>query len=196
MNASAVLILHNDSCQTMLKSTALKNVLLLLTIILSGVASFHSKLSHPVYRMTSLKGFSDPNWNWGSSLGTGHDAAMKLRLRLGTSDKRADFIASIVGNSKDFDLEDVKLALALRFQRASRERIAGSEEGYEIMDKMAMRKYENADGEAYLLRDLEELVSILPVDLMSEAGMTIGPRPLFYTAAKVLCGMKFCTAGL
>lgn len=177
----------------MLKSTTL----LFIVIFLCEVASFDFKLSHHhVNRMTSLKGFSDPNWNWGSSNGTGHDAAMKLRRRLATIDQRTDFIASIVGESDDFNLEDVKLALALRFQRAARERIVGSEQGYKIMDKMATLKYENAEGEAYLQRDLENLSSILPTELTQEAGLSTSSRPLFHSAAKVLCGMKFCAIGL
>ena len=147
-------------------------------------------------RMTSLKGFSDPNWNWGSSVGTGHDAAMKLRIKLGTSDKRTEFIKSIVDNSDDFSLEDVKLALALRFQRASREGISGGQEGYKIMEKMARRKYETVEGAENLLRDLKDLCVLLPVDLMAEAGSPGGGGLLQYEAAKVLCGMKFCTLGL
>lgn len=149
------------------------------------------------YRMTSLNGFSDPNWNWGSSNGSGHEAAMKLRFQLGDTEKRKSFIKNVV-NTSDIDFEDIKLALALRFQRASREGKGGSDEGYIIMTKMANRKYEGGkSGESRLLFDLEELLLVLPSDLVSEAGSVVGGGGhLNYTAAKVLCGMNFKTAGL
>ena len=171
----------------------LLNIALFLVFNVDGYGYSHTLRTS---RMTSLKGFSDPNWNWGSSVGTGHDAAMKLRIKLGTSDKRTEFIKSIVDNSDDFSLEDVKLALALRFQRASREGISGSEEGYKIMEKMARRKYESVEGADILLRDLQDLCCLLPVDLVAEAGSPNGGGLLQYEAAKVLCGMKFCTLGL
>ena len=90
----------------------------------------------------------------------------------------------------------MKLALALRFQRASREGISGGQEGYKIMEKMARRKYETVEGAENLLRDLKDLCVLLPVDLMAEAGSPGGGGLLQYEAAKVLCGMKFCTLGL
>jgi hypothetical protein len=153
----------------------------------------------------SLKGFSDPNWNWGSSMGTGHDAAMKLRNRLDSADKRDQFIVGIINGKADFNLEDVKLALALRFQNAARESIAGGREGYEIMEKMANRKYENGNGdtkgEDLLLTDLEALISILPEDknwnfFIMVAGLEPGScTPIQKKAAQVLCGMKFSQRG-
>ena len=146
--------------------------------------------------MASLSGFSDPNWNWGSSVGTGHDAAMNLRSALGTSDKRVTFIQSIVNSSDQYNLDDVKLALALRFQRASRERIDGSNEGYIIMERMARLKYEGPNGEMVLLKDLTDLAGILPVDLMNQAGVEGAGGPVQHVAAMVLCGMKFCAVGL
>lgn len=166
-----------------------------LACLISSSNAYSLKSVSTDHRMTSLKGFSDPNWNWGSSVGTGHDAAMKLRLTLGTSDKRRDFITNILGET--VDIEDIKLAMALRFQRASREGIAGGDDGYKIMDKMARRKYENKDGETALMNDLRDLVEVLPVDLVLEAGpLPAGGVTVKYVAAQVLCGMKFCTVGI
>ena len=145
--------------------------------------------------MKSLKGFSDPNRNWGSSVGTGHDAAMKLRTKLGDFDKRQEFISDIVSNSGAFDLEDVKLALALRFQRTSS--TIGSEEGYRIMSQMARLKYESREGEEILRRDLSELVRILNPKFVAEAGpVPLGGANLMYVAAQALCGMRFSTVGI
>lgn len=167
-----------------------------LALSILNVDSYSNNYISKASPMTSLKGFSDPNWNWGSSVGTGHDAAMKLRIKLGTSDKRTEFIQSIVNNTTEFNLEDVKLALALRFQRASREEISGSNEGYKVMMNMARRKYETVEGEEVLLKDLQEICCILPLDLVAEAGLPGGGGLLQYEAAKVLCGMKFCSRGL
>eukprot|EP00596_Hydrurales_sp_CCMP1899_P009351 CAMPEP_0119041864 /NCGR_PEP_ID=MMETSP1177-20130426/14015_1 /TAXON_ID=2985 /ORGANISM="Ochromonas sp, Strain CCMP1899" /LENGTH=156 /DNA_ID=CAMNT_0007008237 /DNA_START=167 /DNA_END=637 /DNA_ORIENTATION=- len=153
-----------------------------------------------------LQGFSDPNWNWGSSMGTGHDAAMLLRNRLDSADKRDQFIVGIINGSKEFNLEDIKLALALRFQCAARESIAGGREGYEIMEKMAKRKYENGNGdtkgEDLLQTDLEALLTILPADknwnfFVMVAGLEPGGNGevLHQRAAQVLTSMKFSKNG-
>lgn len=128
-------------------------------------------------------------------MGTGHDAAMKIRQRLSTTEKREYFISCIVSGTDTFSSEDIKLTLALRFQRASREGIAGSKEGYNIMNKMAACKYETAVGEIELIDDLESLVKLLPEDL-TDLGPSVADRRLSYVAAKVLSGMSFCKIGL
>ena len=128
-------------------------------------------------------------------MGTGHDAAMKLRQRLATTEKREFFIACLVSGADTFDSEDIKLALALRFQRASREGIAGSAEAYKIMNKMAACKYETAAGKIGLIDDLESLITLLPKDML-DVGPSTADRQLSYTAAKVLSGMNFCKVGL
>jgi hypothetical protein len=122
---------------------------------------------------------------------------MKLRLKLGTSDYRKEFIKKIVQGSEEFNLEDIKLALALRFQRASREGIDGAEEGYQIMNRMAKKEYEGEKGELKLRRDLDELLLSLPADMVSTAGpVPVKGEVLEYVAAKVLSGMNFVTRGL
>mmetsp|Transcript_27272 Transcript_27272/g.26084 ORF Transcript_27272/g.26084 Transcript_27272/m.26084 type:complete len:186 (+) Transcript_27272:133-690(+) len=152
-----------------------------------------TRMSYPVVGT----GFADPNWNWGSSVGKGHEAAMKLRLKLGNSDSRAGFIKKIVQGSEEFNLEDIKLALALRFQRASYEGIEGSKEGSQIMNRMAKREYEGGKGEIKLRRDLDELLLSLPADMVSGAGpVPVNGEVLEYVAAKVLMGMNFVTRGI
>ena len=142
--------------------------------------------------MKSVSGFSDPNWNWGSANGTGHDAAMAIRRSLGTNDRRKEFMRNLLDNSETISVDDMKLALALRFQRASYEGIAGGKEGNRIMTNMAALKYENADGEAKLLLDLNALIEIISESSTSNVSCSL-LRP---AAAQVLDGMRFGDVGI
>ena len=168
-------------------------IVLLLTSSLTTLVESFPLISRPQsFRMKSVSGFSDPNWNWGSSYGTGHDAAMAIRQSLGTANRRKEFLKSLVENSEKVSVDDVKLALALRFQRASHEGIVGCMEGNRIMNCMAALKYEKADGEAILLRDLNALIEIISESSTSNVSCTL-LRP---AAAKVLGGMNFCEVGI
>lgn len=170
----------------------LLKVFLILTSFTALVDSFLCISRPQSFRMKSVSGFSDPNWNWGSSNGTGHDAAMAIRQTLGTNDRRKEFVRNLGANSEAIGIDDIKLALALRFQRASHEGIIGSKEGNRIMNNMAALKYENADGEAALLRDLNALIGIISESSTSNISCTL-LRP---AAAKVLDGMRFCDVGI
>ena len=176
----------------MICSSLFVEIIFLATLLTTSIESF-SLISRPKsFRMKSVNGFSDPNWNWGSSNGTGHDAAMALRQSLGTSDRREEFMRSLAENSGTISVDDLKLALALRFQRASHEGIVGSKEGNRIMRNMAALKYENVDGEASLLRDLNTLIEIISESSTSNVSFAL-LRP---AAAKVLGGMHFCDVGI
>lgn len=165
---------------------------LVFTSLTTLVDSFFSITRSQSFRMKSVSGFSDPNWNWGSSNGTGHDAAMAIRQTLGTKDRRREFVSNLDANCEAIGIDDIKLALALRFQRASHEGIIGSKEGNRIMRNMAALKYENAVGEAALLLDLNALIDIISESSTSNVSGTL-LRP---AAAKVLDGMRFCDVGI
>ena len=63
-----------------------------------------------------VMGWSDPDWRWGSAMGTAHNAAAELRSCLADKEARVRFTAeTAAGNC---DPEDVKLVLALKCQRA------------------------------------------------------------------------------
>ena len=61
-------------------------------------------------------GFGDPGWNWGSAMGTAHDEAMQIRSRLSTEEARSNFLFTVFAGQAD--LEEMKLALALKCQAA------------------------------------------------------------------------------
>ena len=61
-------------------------------------------------------GWDDPNWNWGSAIGTAHDEAMKVRAALSTPEARKDFLFTVFAGQAD--PEEAKMALALKCQRA------------------------------------------------------------------------------
>ncbi|KAJ1408903.1 hypothetical protein B484DRAFT_403394 [Ochromonadaceae sp. CCMP2298] len=146
---------------------------------------------------TQVRGFADPNWNWGSSQGTGHDAAMLLRGRLRSRESREQFLEQL-GEGTDVDADDMKLCLALRWQSASREGGPGAEQGWRLMGQMADCRYEGGgeggEGDQLLLRDLLALLQLLPP---ATPGVGVqGQGSVRLAAAQVLRGMRFVEKGL
>ena len=65
--------------------------------------------ARPIVQPSVVMGWADPGWNWGSAMGTAHDAAMEIRSRLRSEEARKDFLSSIFSGVAD--PEDAKLAL-------------------------------------------------------------------------------------
>mmetsp|Transcript_16632 Transcript_16632/g.24444 ORF Transcript_16632/g.24444 Transcript_16632/m.24444 type:complete len:179 (-) Transcript_16632:112-648(-) len=137
-----------------------------------------------------MAGWSDPNWNWGSPFGTAHDLAMNLRSKLSSRDSRVIWLEKLLNH--DIDMEEVKLALGLRIQHASRQRIDGNGAGWNFMEMMKDCKYEGR--EDLLIEDLKALVSSL--DAENVLGDKGGSSNAKVEAAKALCGMRFIDDGL
>ena len=92
-------------------------------------------------------GFADPGWNWGSAVGTAHDEAMKIRSRLSTEEARSNFLFTVFAGQAD--LEEMKLALALKCQ-AARNMGYDDQNWEQLMDEMAACRFEGAEGPALL----------------------------------------------
>ena len=60
--------------------------------------------------------WTSPDWNWGSAQGSAHSEALRIRTQLATPAARAAFQEDAETGKADFD--DLKLALALKCQRA------------------------------------------------------------------------------
>ena len=154
-------------------------------------------LFHTIFVM-SLR-WSNPEWNWGYANGLAHDYAAKLRRKLDTIEKREDFCKSVLENKED--VEDIKLCLALRFQRASREGKDGCGKGWEIMQNMADCQYETEEGIENLRYELETLAAKLPNELTSIAKeltdvKAVDDSSVEAAAIIALCGTDFINIGL
>ena len=68
-------------------------------------------------------GWSDPDWKWGWGNGAAHDEAARVRAKLSTAPSRESFLFEVFAGVAD--VEDVKMALALKCQRARNRRLRG-----------------------------------------------------------------------
>jgi len=96
-------------------------------------------------------GWTSPQWNWGYGSGTGHDCAAICRNKYGSQEERSTLIRELLdGNPAATNMEEVKLVLALKWQRDRRA-------GYsDVLDTMAeARRYEQQDeGAKCLVEDM------------------------------------------
>ena len=156
--------------------------------------------SLPSPKLTVLRmGWSDAKWNWGSAIGEAHDVAMITRQKFGTEASRSAYIQRLgkASSISDVDLEELKMVLALRFQRAAREGKDGSGRGWDIMCNMAECKYEN-EGISLLGGDLQACIENLPKGLVEIVVLEGDGSPLSLPAmaAQCLAGTDFIRIGL
>ena len=138
--------------------------------------------------------WSDNGWNWGSAVGTAHNVAMSTRAGLGTKQKRTAWIENC--SKGEIDVEEMKMVLALRFQRASREGKDGCGAGWNIMCDMADCKYEGGEDNLVKLKDdLCVLIDKLPGELTSLVRVD-GDVSLGSVVGSALCGTDFLDSGL
>lgn len=144
-------------------------------------------------------GWSDAGWNWGSAIGEAHNVAMTTRQKFGTETSRNAYIQNLgkASSISEVDIEELKMVLALRFQRAAREGKDGNGRGWDIMCNMAECKYEK-EGIDLLKGDLQTCIENLPKDLVgiaildNEGSSTSMPA----MAAQCLAGTDFIRIGL
>jgi hypothetical protein len=84
------------------------------------------------------------NWNWESAMGSGHDCALICRRNFDTTKSRQELVESLLsskGLGHDGDFDEVRLVLALTWQRGSRDGSDGGDGGYgEVLQEMAEAK--------------------------------------------------------
>ena len=108
--------------------------------------------------------WSSPEWNWGSPFGLGHDCAMICRQKFASPSARRELVNSLLHAETDTqalpNFEDVKLVLALAWQRARK--FDPDMEAYgQVLDAMADLRYENGkeggmDGDKLLVQDMQK----------------------------------------
>lgn len=125
-------------------------------------------------------GWQSPSWNWGSAMGTGHDCARICRQRYATRDSRAALVANLLLETSplstapsdegtnsigsNIDLEEVKLVLALAWQRGRRDGSDGGRGGYgDVLQTMVeAQRYEGSSaGVRLLVQDMQARFPLL-----------------------------------
>ena len=133
-------------------------------------------------------GWKSPQWQWGSAIGTGHDCAAICRQRYATRAARQELIQQLLllNENQDNDVspekrqqrlptnfEEVKLVLALAWQRGRWDGSDGGPGGYgDVLMHMAQaRRYESLD------QDDEEVTSRQLVQDMASRFELLSPTP-------------------
>lgn len=121
-----------------------------------------------IYGVTG-SGWTSPDWNWGSAQGTGHDCAAICRELYLTRQARQELVDGLL-NSNDNDnngadndrpqsVEEIKLILALEWQRGRWDGSDGGKGGYgEVLSQMAAaQRYEDGSFDECLRRLVEDM---------------------------------------
>ena len=157
-------------------SLQLFTIVILSFITIKETQSFHSPVCrvstinrHTALSMTSYEvsetrktiynipnsGWSSPQWNWGSAIGTGHDCAMICRKLYNTKAEREKLVDSLLNpieyksTHPEFEISfaEVTLILGLAWQNGRWDGSDGGPEGYgHVLSTMAAAKrYEEDD---------------------------------------------------
>jgi hypothetical protein len=134
-------------------------------IHMSSSSSSTNKNRKLIYGIPN-SGWSSPEWNWGSPVGTGHDCAAICRQTYGTPQTRQRLIQKLLQAHTEVDFEEVKLILGLAWQRGHWDGSDGAPGGYEeVLEWMAeAERYEEGSEEACakrLVKDMQERFFLL-----------------------------------
>lgn len=116
-------------------------------------------------------GWKSPQWNWGSARGTGHDCAAICRSRWSNKDDRRKLVHSLLAPVEyhallhpsssygEVSFEEIKLILALAWQRGRWDGTDGGPTGYRsVLQTMAdARRYENENEILSALHFIEDV---------------------------------------
>jgi hypothetical protein len=115
----------------------------------NAIGFYRVAASPPARLGVAIAGWSDSTWNWGSSVGDAHNEAQRVRAALLTPEARSEFIQNLYNGERD--LEEAKLVLALKCQRAKKVGYDRHDKGWEtLMDAMAACEFEGDAGEEKL----------------------------------------------
>jgi len=139
-------------------------------------------------------GWASPKWNWGSAFGTGHDCAMICRNQYNTPAKREKLVDTLIKadpkDSESLDFEEVKLVLALAWQKARR---YGLESYGQILDEMAKaERYEIGDEEEcsrLFVQDMQKRFMWLNAEVDDKIAMST----LWYETSDYDVGRRRCS---
>lgn len=154
-------------------------------------------------------GWTSPDWNWGFAMGTGHDAALICRRQYSSSEARSQLVQTLIAadNTAEPNFEEVKLVLALAWQRGRWDGSDGGSGGYgEVLANMAKAKRYEVGPECskLLVQDMQQRFQLLDpslkeVELMQSVVETVDSNVEFARrrcAGLVLNSMGFVDGGL
>lgn len=159
-----------------------------------------------VYRIPR-SGWTSPEWRWGYGKGTGHDAAKICREQYASSQSRTELVQTLIAaDSTEPNFEEVKLVLALAWQRGRSNGSDGGRGGYgEVLATMAKaQRYEvGNECDKLLVQDMQQRFTLLnpsdeEVKLMETAVESIDSNVDFARrrcAGLVLSSMGFVNDG-
>lgn len=210
---------HQPSCGLFLFSRPCSLVLgiLLLAAITGRTNSFSMSISSSktIYDIPN-SGWKAPQWNWGYAVGTGHDCAAVCRDRYYSRKARLALIQELCAaptrnpeHREPRNFEEVKLVLALAWQRGRWDGTDGGRGGYgEVLGAMAKATRYESDNEKEnanrLVADMTSRYHLLsPTKEQEEEMRTISTLlETDFDAARrkcsglVLLAMKFVENGL
>lgn len=143
--------------------------------LFAGSSSAFSLYMKEIYGIPN-SGWTSPDWNWGYGTGTGHDCAAICRREFATRQSRASLVTDLLAMEGP-PFEEVKLVLALAWQRGRWDGSDGGRGGYgNVLNAMAQaERYEVGDEcNGLLVQDMQERYhSLDPTDADKEAMMTL-----------------------
>jgi hypothetical protein len=111
-------------------------------------------------------GWTSPQWNWGSAIGTGHDCARICRQNYSARALRQELVSSLLNAQGTIDdlptnFEEIKLTLALVWQRGRWDGSDGGKGGYgEILHYLVLAdRYEDINEIVWSHRWIEDLMA-------------------------------------
>jgi hypothetical protein len=146
-------------------------------LVAANLPTFASAFSMPtsgksIYDIPN-SGWTCSEWNWGYASGTGHDCAAICRRKYTTRKERSKLVGDLMQapgmaarDRKPQNFEEVKLILALAWQRGRWDKSDGGKGGYgEVLSAMAdARRYESGDEEdcsRVLVQDMQDRFPLL-----------------------------------
>ena len=147
----------------MLTNKAKLIFLLVVTVIwlssIAGAFSAGMERDKGIYGVPK-SGWKSHAWNWGSAVGTGHDCARICRQNYGTLEARKALVANLMASAEiPADFEEVKLVLALAWQRGRWDGSDGGRGGYgDVLKYMAeAKRYEEGSEEECSVRLVQDM---------------------------------------
>ena len=154
-------------------SKLLMNILLWVSVLVPVIHSFSLHMISSAKSIYGVKnsGWKSPQWNWGYAVGTGHDCAAICRRQYATRESRQTLVSQLLEPDADpamrlpQDFEEVKLVLALAWQRGRWDGSDGGEGGYgEVLRLMAeAKRYEDGSEEECSRRLVEDMQDRFPL---------------------------------
>ena len=160
------MVLHEQESESIM--TILLFLVLIITSFLGNSMKTHAFSAAKIYNIPG-SGWKSPQWNWGYAVGTGHDCARICRKLYETRSARQDLLQNI--ETRPENMEEIKLILALAWQRGRWDGSDGGPDGYgQVLEALAAAdRYENSNNQQFFLDMQSRFQSLKPsVELQKE----------------------------